>query len=176
MNEWCAVPNPSRAALKSTVFNTEILLSLSPPLQASLQNVKQRSTHWFQLFVVHQDGTVEPRLPDGQHQPPQPRWLLRRQRELQFHHEWPSERAGLASPLPLGPGARRQRAGQETLRWLLQHHRRRLADQVRIHAQLHAQETVFGVRWHCIRVPLWSGLLRGLQGFLQEDNSRLVGC
>lgn len=30
MNEWCAVPNPSRAALKSTVFNTQILLSLSP--------------------------------------------------------------------------------------------------------------------------------------------------
>lgn len=30
MNEWCAVPNPSGAALKSTVFNTQILLSLSP--------------------------------------------------------------------------------------------------------------------------------------------------
>lgn len=30
MNEWCEVPNPSRAALKSTVFNTRILLCVCP--------------------------------------------------------------------------------------------------------------------------------------------------
>ena len=71
-----------------------------PPPQASLQNVKQRSTHWFQLFVLHQDGTLQPGLPDGQRQPPQPRWLFGRQRELQFNHEWPSERTWLATSLP----------------------------------------------------------------------------
>lgn len=68
--------------------------------KASLQNVKQRSTHWFQLFVLHQDGTFQPGLPDGQRQPPQPWWLIRRQWELQFNHEWPSERTWLATSLP----------------------------------------------------------------------------
>lgn len=82
------------------VWHSLLFLSVSPSIQASLQNVKQRSAHWFQLFVLHQDGTLQPSLPDGQRQPPQPWWLFRRQWELQFNHEWPSERTWLTTSLP----------------------------------------------------------------------------
>ena len=47
-------------------------------------------------------------------------------------------------------------------------------NQVRIHAQLDAQETVFSVRWHRVWVPLWGSILWSLQGILQEDDSRWV--
>ena len=150
------------------------LLFVSPPTQASLQNVKQRSAHWFQLFVLHQDGTLQPGLPDGQRQPPQPRWFFRRQRELQLNHEWPSERTWLAASLRFRSYPRRQWACPETVWWLLQHHRWRSPDQVWIHAQLDAQETVFSVWRHRVWVPLWSSILWSLQGVLQEDDSRWV--
>lgn len=143
-------------------------------IQASLQNVKQGSTHWFQLCVIYQNGTLEPRLFDGQHQSPQPWWLLRRQWELQFNHEWTPEWARFTTALSFCPRACREWPCQEIIWRLLQYHRWRFADQVWIHAELHAQKTVFGVWWHCVRVPLWGGFMWGLQGFLQENNSRSV--
>lgn len=45
---------------------------------------------------------------------------------------------------------------------------------MRVHAELHAQAPVSGVRGHRLRLPLWRRLLRGLQGFFQEDHSRLA--
>lgn len=159
------------------VWHTFLFFSLCfclPNSQASLQNVKQRSAHWFQLFVLHQDGTLQPGLPDGQHQPPQPGWLFRRQRELQFNHEWPSEWTWLATSLPFCSYPWREWACPETVWRLLQHHCGRSSDQVWIHAQLNAQETVFGVRWHRLWVPLWGSVMWSLQGILQENDSRLV--
>lgn len=153
-------------------LSLSVCISRQP--QASLQNVQQRPTHWLQLFVLHQDGTLQPGLPDGQREPPQPRRLFRRQWELQFNHEWPSERTWLATSLPFCSYPRRQWACQETVWWLLQHHRGRPPDQVRIHAQLDAQETVFSVWRHRVWVPLWGSILWSLQGVLQEDDSRWV--
>lgn len=43
--------------------------------------------------------------------------------------------------------------------------------EVWIHAGLGGQASVSGVRWCSLGLPLWCGLLWGLQGLLQEDHS-----
>lgn len=45
---------------------------------------------------------------------------------------------------------------------------------MRVHVEFDTQEAVSGVRRHCIGVPLWSGIMRGLQGLLQTHNPRLA--
>ncbi len=45
---------------------------------------------------------------------------------------------------------------------------------MRVHAELHAQAPMSGLRGHRLRLPLRCRLLRGLQGLFQEDHSRLA--
>lgn len=145
-------------------------------LCVSVQAANQNALRWpasnLQLRFLRQNRALQSVVFARRHrQPSQSQWKLWRQRRLHQRQRQALARPGL--PTNVQPrNAGRQHHLPTSLRGVLRQRGGRLSDQVRVHAERHSQEAVPRVRRHRLRVPLWGGLLWGLQSLFQKDNTR----
>lgn len=142
--------------------------------QAVEQDGRWGAAPALQLWLIHKDRAVQSVLTGGHGQPPKSRGTFRRQWRLRQCHSQPLQRPWLSAHVHAGRTSRCSGERLPQALWrLLQHVAWRLGpNQVRVHAQLHPQTAVSGMRRHRFWLPLWRGLLRGLQSLLQKDHTR----